>query len=81
MFDTCAYDADYLALAIKQHGANRMLFGTEAPGSGGRAIRKSNGRPSDDLVPVIGGFDFLTEDQKLDIFHRNAKRFFPLFKV
>jgi predicted TIM-barrel fold metal-dependent hydrolase len=80
MFDTCAYDADFLALAIKQRGADRFLFGTEAPGSGGRAIRKSTGRPSDDLVPVIDGFDFLTEDQKLDIFNRNARKFFPLLK-
>jgi predicted TIM-barrel fold metal-dependent hydrolase len=81
MFDTCAYDADYLALAIKQHGAHRMLFGTEAPGSGSRAIRESNGLPSDDLVPIITGYDFLTDDQKLDILNRNAKRFFPLLKA
>jgi predicted TIM-barrel fold metal-dependent hydrolase len=81
MYDTCAYDADYLALAIKQKGSHRMLFGTEAPGSGGRAIRKSNGRPSDDLVPVIDSFDFLTKEQKLDIFHNNARKFFPLLKL
>jgi len=54
----------------------RMLFGTEAPGSG-RAVRPETGRTSDDLVPVIGSFDFLTEEDKIKIFHENPARVIP----
>ncbi len=79
-YDTCVYDIDFLATGIKQHGAHRILFGTEAPGAGGITVR-ADGRKSDDLVPVIDSLDFLTPDQKLDIFSRNALRFFPLLKV
>jgi len=75
-FDTCAHDADFLTAAIKQRGVNQMLFGTEVPGSGG-ALRPETGRPADDLVPIIGGFDFLSDDDKLKIFNLNAKRVFP----
>jgi len=32
---------------------------------------------SDDLVPVIDTFDFLTEDDKIKIFHENPARVIP----
>ncbi|MGH3167736.1 MAG: hypothetical protein ACRDN0_17845, partial [Trebonia sp.] len=57
-------------------GVPRMLFGTEAPGSG-RAVRPETGRTSDDLVPVISGFDFLTEEDKIAIFSANPARVVP----
>ena len=77
-FDTCAHDIDFLTAAIKQRGVGQMLFGSEVPGSGG-ALRPETGRPADDLVPVIAGFDFLSEDDKLKIFNGNAKKVFPQF--
>ena len=75
-YDTCGYDLNFLEAAIKQRGVPRMLFGTEAPGSG-RAIRPETGRSSDDLVPVIGAFDFLTEEDKIKIFNENPARVVP----
>jgi len=75
-YDTCGYDLNFLEAAIKQRGVPRMLFGTEAPGSG-RAVRPETGRTSDDLVPVIGSFDFLTEEDKIKIFHENPARVIP----
>jgi predicted TIM-barrel fold metal-dependent hydrolase len=78
-FDTCALDVNYLTAAIKQRTPARMLFGTETPGSGG-AIRPETGRPSDDLVPIISGFDFLSEDDKQAIFHKNVLRICPALK-
>ena len=78
-FDTCAYDLDYLATAIKQRGISQMCFGVEAPGSGG-TIRPETGKTSDDLVPLIGGhptLSFLSEREKLDIFHNNPAKFCP----
>jgi predicted TIM-barrel fold metal-dependent hydrolase len=75
-YDTCAYDLNFLEAAIKQRGVPRLLFGTEAPGSG-RAVRPETGRTSDDLVPIIGAFDFLTEDDKIKIFNENPARVVP----
>jgi predicted TIM-barrel fold metal-dependent hydrolase len=75
-YDTCAYDLNFLEAAIKQRGVPRLLFGTEAPGSG-RAVRPETGRTSDDLVPVIGSFDFITEDEKIKIFNENPARVVP----
>jgi predicted TIM-barrel fold metal-dependent hydrolase len=75
-FDTCAHDAPYLECAIKQRSPRRMAFGSEVPGSGG-AIRADSGRPADDLVPIISGFEFLSEADKKTIFHDNPIRLFP----
>jgi predicted TIM-barrel fold metal-dependent hydrolase len=75
-YDTCGYDLHFLEAAIKQRGVPRMLFGTEAPGSG-RAVRPETGRTSDDLVPVISSFDFLSEEDKVAIFHENPARVIP----
>ncbi len=80
-FDTCAYDKDFLTAAIRQRGPDRMLFGTEAPGTGTSVINPETGRPSDDLVPVFDGLPFLTTEDKMKIFRENAKRVFPLLRV
>ncbi|MCL2393728.1 MAG: amidohydrolase [Acidimicrobiaceae bacterium] len=72
-FDSCAYDVDYLATGIKQRGVSQVCFGVEAPGSG-QTIRPETGKSSDDLVPVIAGLDFLSEQDKIDIFHNNPAR-------
>lgn len=76
-FDSCVLERDLLEAMIKQKTPRRVLFGTEAPGSGG-AKRAESGRPSDDLVPVIGEFGFLSAEDKLDIFRENAFRAIPL---
>lgn len=80
-FDTCAYDKDFLATAFKQRGVDRMLFGTEVPGTGTSIINPDTGKPSDDIVPVIDSIEFLTAEDKKKIFFGNAKRVFPLLKV
>jgi OH-DDVA meta-cleavage compound hydrolase len=53
-----------------------MCFGVEAPGSGSHP-RPENGAPGDDLVPVITGFDWLTEDDKIRILNGNPQRVIP----
>jgi predicted TIM-barrel fold metal-dependent hydrolase len=75
-FDTNAPDLNFLEAAIKQRTPARMCFGTEAPGSGA-AVRPETGRPGDDLVPVIANFEFLTEDDKMTIFHDNPGHVCP----
>jgi predicted TIM-barrel fold metal-dependent hydrolase len=79
-FDTCAYDDDFLTAAIRQKGVDRMLFGTEAPGSG-NAPRPDTGRPGDDLVPVIDSLPILSEEDKVKIFNTNPKKVFKLLKA
>lgn len=79
-YDACAYDVNFLTAAIKQKGVNQMLFGTEAPGSGG-AIRPDTGRPSDDVLPVIDSLEFLSTEDKLKIFHKNPLKVFTRVKV
>jgi predicted TIM-barrel fold metal-dependent hydrolase len=77
-YDTCGYDTIFLEAAIKQRGIPQLCFGTEAPGSG-RTVRPETGRTSDDLVPVIDGFDFLTGEDKKTIFNENPARIVPAF--
>lgn len=75
-YDTCAHDLNFLTAAIRQRGVKNTVFGTEAPGSGS-AVRPETGKTADDLVPVIGAFDWLSEDDKLDIFNRTPAKLFP----
>jgi predicted TIM-barrel fold metal-dependent hydrolase len=75
-FDTCAHDERFLSAAFHQRGVDQMLFGTEAPGSGG-AKRPETGRPADDLVPVIAGLPELSDEDKLKVLNTNAKKVFP----
>jgi len=78
-FDTCALDIHFLTAAIKQRTPERMCFGTETPGSGA-AVRPETGRPGDDLVPIIGAFDWLSEADKVAIFNKNPVRLCSAFK-
>ena len=57
-------DSIFLEAAIKQRGVDRIVFGTEAPGSG-RHVIPETGRSGDDLVPVIDSFGFLSEADKI----------------
>lgn len=78
-FDTCAHDADFLALAIRQHGPESMCFGSEVP-TLPTSPQLPDGRWGDDLVPVIDSFDWLGAEEKLAILHHNPLRFCPGFQ-
>ncbi len=80
-FDSCAYDKDFLVAAIKQRGVDRIVFGTEAPGSGTAILNPETGKPSDDLIPLIETMDFLTADDRRKILRENAIQLFPRLKV
>ena len=76
--DSCAYEPNFLATAIKQYGVDQMVFGTEAPGSGTAILNPLTSRPSDDLIPVLETFEFLTNADRKKILHDNLLRVFPL---
>jgi len=79
-FDTCAYDPYLLSGAIHQRGPDRMVFGTEVPGSGSALLNPQTNKPSDDVLAMLESFDFLTDDDRLKIVHDNPRRMFPLFQ-
>jgi hypothetical protein len=76
-FDTCAYDPHFLSAALKQRGTHRMVFGTEVPGSGSDILNPQTGLGSDNVLALIDGLDFLTDEAKLDIVYHNPLRVFP----
>ena len=72
-FDTCAYDLNLLAAAIRQRGPASMCFGSEVPNFS-TPQRDGDGRFVDDLVHRIDGFDWLTDAEKEAVFHDNPLR-------
>ena len=80
-FDACAYDPAFLAAAISQRGPDRMLFGTEVPGTGSGIMNPYTNKPSDDLLATLDSLEFLSDEDKRKIVHDNAKKVFPLLKV
>jgi 4-oxalmesaconate hydratase len=79
-FDTCTYDKDALELLFKVVGADRVLFGTEKPGTGS-ARNPATGLDFDDLKPVIEGIAFLSEQDRRNVFECNCRRVYSRFKT
>ena len=76
-YDTCNYSGPALSLLFEMVGADRCLFGTEAPGTGS-AIDPKTGRMMDDLKPVIEGLRGLSEADRKLIFEDNARQLYDL---
>lgn len=79
-FDSVLHYPPSLELLLKTVGADRVLFGTEKPGSGS-APNPDTGRDFDDLKPVIEGFDFLSDGDRQAVFEANARLVFPRLKT
>jgi 4-oxalmesaconate hydratase len=79
-FDTVLHHPPSLELLLKTVGTDRVMFGTEKPGSGS-AINPDTGRSFDDLKPVIESFDFLTEEGRRQVFEENARQVFGRLKT
>jgi 4-oxalmesaconate hydratase len=78
-FDTCTYDKHALELLFKNIGPDRVLFATENPGTGSAPDPKT-GRAFDDLKPVIESIEFLTEQDRENVFECNCARLYTHFK-
>ncbi|MFI8090705.1 amidohydrolase family protein [Streptomyces sp. NPDC086080] len=79
-FDTVLHYPLALELLFRTVGADRILFGTERPGSGS-TTNPATGTPYDDLKPVIEGIDFLTAEDRTAVFEGNARTVFPRLKI
>ena len=76
-FDTCAYDPFVLAAALRQRGVDRMVFGTEVPGSGSHLRNPQTGKPADDVLALLERLDFITDEERCRIVYDNPRRVFP----
>lgn len=76
-FDTVLYSEEGLRTLIKTVGADRCIFGAERPGVG-TVKDPVTGRWLDDIQPIIAGFDWISEEEKQQIFHGNAERVFGI---
>jgi predicted TIM-barrel fold metal-dependent hydrolase len=76
-FDTCAYDPHFLGAALRQRGTSSMVFGTEVPGSGSHLRNPRTGKPVDDVLAILEGFDFISDEDRRRIVYDNPRRVFP----
>jgi len=74
-FDTVLYSPESVDLLLRIVGTDRCLFGTETPGIGS-ALDPATGRYLDDLRPVLEEIDWLTDEQRTDVFEGNARQVF-----
>ncbi|WP_067933905.1 amidohydrolase family protein [Alicyclobacillus kakegawensis] len=75
-YDTCNYSKDSIELLLKVVGSDRVLFGTEKPGTGSVADPHT-GKDMDDLKPVIESIEWLTQEDRNNIFWKNALAVYP----
>ena len=75
-FDSVLHYPPSLELLLRTVGADRVLFGTEKPGSGS-APNPVTGRDFDDIKPVIEGIEFLSDAERSAVFEDNARLVFP----
>lgn len=79
-YDTVIHSKESLQMLIKLVGSDRVVFGTENPGSGS-ALNPETGRAFDDIKPLIDDIDFLTAQDRDNIYGGNARRLFPRLKA
>ncbi|MEU0312878.1 amidohydrolase family protein [Nocardioides sp. NPDC006273] len=75
-FDSVLHNPASLELLLKTVGPDRVLFGTERPGSGS-AMNPDTGHHFDDFKPVIDKIDFLTDADRRAIYQDNALAVYP----
>ena len=79
-FDTCLYNQEALGLLFTIVGTDRCMFGTENPGTGSYKDPKT-GKTMDDTKPVIEGIEWLSDEDKKNIFEDTARSVFSRLKT
>ncbi|HEY0582854.1 MAG TPA: amidohydrolase family protein, partial [Chloroflexota bacterium] len=77
-FDSVLYNPEGIELLARIVGSDRVMFGTENPGTGSYKDPQT-GKMLDDLKPVIESISSLTDQDKKNIFEDVAKKVFPRF--
>lgn len=76
-FDSCLYTKEGLELLVKVVGVDRVLFGSEKPGTGSQ-IDPETGRWFDDIHLLINDIDWLTQGDREALYNKNASDLFRL---
>ena len=76
-FDTVLYTKEAIELLLRVVGPENALFGAECPGVGSK-VNPETGREMDDIQPYFREIEWLTEEDRENIFCNNAKRIFRL---
>ena len=79
-YDTVLYNKESLDLLFQLVGSDRCMFGTENPGSGTSTDPKTN-KQLDDTAPVINSIEWLSPQDRKNIFEDVQKKVFPRLKV
>jgi len=79
-YDTCLHARKSLEMLLGIAGSANVLFGTENPGSGSTA-NPATGKSFDDIRPLIDSIEFLSDDDRRNIFEANARRLFPRLNI
>jgi predicted TIM-barrel fold metal-dependent hydrolase len=75
--DSCLYTQDALELLIKVAGPDRVLFGSERPGTG-TAKDPKTGEWMDDVKAMIDRIEWLGDADRRKIYEENARSLFKL---
>ncbi len=76
-FDSCLYTPEAVELLVKVVGPDRVLFGTECPGTGSYN-NPELGHAFDHVKPYVEGLSSLSDADKKAIFEDNARHVFKL---
>lgn len=79
-FDTVLYNKESLDLLFKIVGTDRVMFGTENPGSGS-SRDPVTGHLLDDLKPVVESVEWLSEQDKQRVFEDNARAVYTRLRL
>jgi predicted TIM-barrel fold metal-dependent hydrolase len=79
-FDTVLHTRDSIALLVKLVGSERVVFGTENPGSG-TALNPETGRSFDDIKALVDEIEFLTPQDRANIYENNARFLVPRLRA
>lgn len=75
-YDTVIHTRDSISMLVKLVGSDRVVFGTENPGSG-TALNPETGRSFDDIKYLIDGIESLSAEDRFNIYEGNVRRLFP----
>ncbi len=79
-YDTCLHARKSVEMLVDLVSSANVLFGTENPGSGS-AANPATGKSFDDIKPLIDSIEFLTAEDRSNIFEANARRLFPRLHI
>jgi hypothetical protein len=74
------FERHHRAAVSRASNVERMVLGTEVPGSGSDLINPLTGAMSDDVLALLDGLPFLSAEDKVAMTYHNPLRVFPLLR-